>query len=192
MRIQGPWNDLLVEPSQSEHLVQLYQDERSLIEAVALYAGVGLGRGEAVILVATPAHLEAVRRRLTDQGFDADELEQWRQLTVVDAAKLLSSFLVKGLPDAARFKAAVGRLIEDARGAGGYSRVRAYGEMVNLIWREDLLATTRLEELWNDVIEAHRITLFCAYCVDGSDDARRFPPKLRALHSHMIPLEASA
>ena len=100
--------------------------------------------------------------------------------------------MVNGLPDPALFKATVGGLIQKARAAGRYPRVRAYGEMVNLIWREDVPATARLEELWNEVINVHRISLFCAYCVGGTDDARRFPRELRAQHSHVIPLEADA
>jgi len=36
MKIQAPWKDLLVEHLAREHVVQLYRDERNLVEAVAL------------------------------------------------------------------------------------------------------------------------------------------------------------
>lgn len=192
MPMQAPWKDLLVEPRASDHVLQLYRDERSLIEAVALYAGAGLGSGEAVILVATPSHLRAFGRRLEDQGFDLAELQLWGQLVVAEAGELLASLMVDGVPDRDRFARGVGGLIQKAREAGRYPKVRAYGEMVNLIWRADSSATARLEELWNELVKAHHVTLFCSYCVEGSADAERFPGELRALHSHVIPLAASA
>jgi hypothetical protein len=179
--------DLLAEPLAGDHTVQLYQDEQSLVEAVTLYASAGLGKGDAVILLATPPHLDAVRRRLEDQGFDLGPLQEWRQLTVADAAGLLAELMVDGQPDSERFTGRIGGLIEQARGADRYPKVRVYGEMVNLIWRDDPTATRRLEELWNEVIAAHRISLFCAYCVDGAEEWRRFPRELRAAHSHVIP-----
>jgi len=191
MPIQAPWKDVLVEPAASDHLLQLYRDERSLIEAVALYAGAGLGRGEAVILIATPSHLRAFGRRLEDQGFDVAELQLWGQLVVAEAGELLASLMADGAPDRNRFAHGVGGLIQKARGNGRYPKVRAYGEMVNLIWRDDTSATACLEELWNELIKTHRVALFCSYCVEGSADAERFPGELRALHSHVIPLAAS-
>ena len=66
------------------------------------------------------------------------------------------------------------------------------GEMVDLMWRNDASATARLEELWNELIKAHRVALFCSYCLEDNDEAERFPGELRALHSHVIPLAASA
>jgi hypothetical protein len=68
-----------------------------------------------------------------------------------------------------------------------------YGEMVNLLWRQNLRAAHRLEVLWNEVIQAHSISLFCAYHVDGDEgESRLFPSDLRAAHSHLIPVEACA
>ena len=46
MRIQPPWKDLLLQPLARDHVVQLYRDERFLVEAVALFTGIALGKGE--------------------------------------------------------------------------------------------------------------------------------------------------
>lgn len=192
MLVPAPWKDLLVEPAATDHLLQLYRDERSLIEAVALYAAAGLGKGEAVILIATPSHLRAFGRRLEDQGFDLAELQLWGQLVVAEAGEMLASLMVDGVLERDQFARGVGSMLRKVRKAGRYPKVRAYGEMVNLIWRDDPSATARLEELWNEVIKTHRVALFCSYCVESSADAERFPGELRALHSHVIPLTASA
>jgi DcmR-like sensory protein len=191
MSIDAPWNDRLAEPLSREHLVQIYRDDRVLIDAVALYAGRGLGKGESVVLVATAEHLEAVRSRLVEDGFEVADLAAWGQLTMIEAAALLSRFLVDGRIDAARFRSILGAIIRTARAGSRYPRVRVYGEMVNLLWLHNHPATHRLEQLWNEAIEAHSLSLLCGYRVlddDGGD--RELPGDLRDLHSHLIPVEA--
>ena len=191
--IHDPWHDLLAEPVSRDHVVQVYRDDRVLLEAVSLFAGAALGRNEAVILVATREHGDVVRRTLSGDGFDVGLLQTWGQLTILDAQEVLSRFMVDGAPDEVRFKAVVSGLIGSARASRRFRDVRVYGEMVNLLWSQNLPAATRLEQLWNDVIEEHSISLFCAYCLDAQGQAERiFPPDLRALHTHFIPLEGGA
>jgi hypothetical protein len=191
VRIKAPWNDRLAEPLAKEHLVHLYDDDSVLVEGVALYAGRGLGKGEAVVLIATAEHLEAIERRLLDAGLETADLKAWGQLVCIEAAPLLVRFLDQGGIDTARFHAILADILGQVRGDGRFSKVRLYGEMVNLLWRHNHPATRRLEELWNDAIEAHSVSLLCGYRVDGGHE-REIPSDLQALHSHLIPLEAGA
>ena len=55
--------------------------------------------------------------------------------------------------------------------------------MVDLIWEAHPRTTQRLEELWNDVIEAHQVPLLCAYSLGGSKRTV-FPPALLACHGY--------
>ena len=193
MKIQPPWRDLLVEPLARDHVVQLYQDERVVVEAVALFTAIALGKGEAVVLVATPAHLEAIEDRLEEKNLCVEDVKGWGQLTVKDASEVLSGFMVNEMPDKVLFKPIIGSMIQTAASAARSGRVRVYGEMVNLLWRQNLAAARRLEVLWNQVIQTHPISLFCAYNVHGyGEGARPFPAELRAEHSHLIPVEACA
>ena len=191
MRIKAPWNDRLAEPLAREHLVHLYEDDGVLVEAVALYAGRGLGKGEAVVLVATADHLDAIERTLAAAGLEPADLKAWGQLVCIEAAPLLARFLDQGDIDAQRFEAILSDILASVRGGGRFTRVRVYGEMVNLLWRHNHPATRRLEELWNQAIEAHGLSLLCGYRVHGGDE-RGIPADLTALHSHLIPLEAGA
>jgi hypothetical protein len=186
--MQPPWNDLLAEPLPRDHVVQLYRDDRILVEAVALFAGAGIGKSEAVLLVAAADHIDAVERHLAAKGYDVQDLKAWGQLRTIDAASLLAQFMVDDLPDPTLFRAVLGERIDDVR-AAGYRKVRVYGEMVNLLWRLDPMAAGRLEELWNELIQARSISLFCAY--ELGPDAPALPRHLRAAHSHVIPLDAS-
>jgi MEDS: MEthanogen/methylotroph, DcmR Sensory domain len=191
MSICAPWNDRLAEPLSREHLVHVYRDDRALVEAVALYAGRGLGKGEAVILVATEPHLEAIDVRLGEAGFDRGDLRAWGQLITIEAAGLLSRFLVDGSVDAARFRTILADVITVARRGERFPRIRVYGEMVNLLWRWNHPATRQLEELWNEAIELHAVSLLCGYRIEEGETDSGFPRDLRALHSHLIPVEAA-
>jgi hypothetical protein len=193
VKILAPWNDRLAEPLDREHLVQLYREEGALVEALSLYAGHGLGKGEAVIIVATEAHRRAVAEHLARARFDVTDLERWGQLVFIDAARLLARLRVDGALDETRFHRIVGELLAAVRAGGRYPRVRVYGEMVNLLWRIDRGAARRLEELWNEILEREGGTLFCAYHLDGSAEAETlFPDDLRRLHSHVVPVAAAA
>jgi hypothetical protein len=187
---QLPWKDLLGQPLDRDHVVQLYRDERFLVDAVSLYAGSALSRGESVVLVATPEHLDAVERRLADGGCEPADLKQWGQLTVRNAADLLYGFMVDGRPDPLLFKALVGALLRYVAARG--NKVRVYGEMVNLLWRHDATAAAQLESLWNELIQAEGISLFCAYQLDDDPRGSAFPSSLSHAHSHVIPVEAGA
>jgi hypothetical protein len=192
MSLHSPWKDLLAEPLPRDHVVQLYRDDRFLVEAVTLFAGVGIGKGEAILLIATAPQVASIELRLTALGFDVEGLKLWGQLTVFDAERLLSGFMVNGAPDRELFEAVVAQVIAQARAGGRYPRVRVYGEMVELLWRDNRAATRRLEELWNEVIETHCISLLCGYSLSSEEEADQFPRELRTLHSHLVPVEACA
>ena len=109
----------------------------------------------------------------------------------IDAAPLLARFLDGAGIDAARFHSILSDILGAVRRGGRFSKVRLYGEMVNLLWRHNHPATRQLEELWNDAVEVHSVSLLCGYRVDGGLE-REIPHDLQALHSHLIPLEAGA
>lgn len=190
MRILGPWQDWLAEPLSRDHLVQLYNDDESLAVAVATYAGAGLGKGEAVVLITTPDHAGSVRSRLRMEGFETDDLERWGQLRVLDARDVLDELLLDGSPDRDPFRVLTSVLISDARQASRNGRVRLYGEMVNLLWaRGEEAAALRLEGLWNEVVLATKVPLFCAYRVE---EGRGLSDALCEAHTHVVPLSACA
>ena len=93
-----------------------------------------------------------------------------------------------GVIDEGLFRRIVDRLILKARssnGKGCSGQVRIFGEMVSLLWNTNLPAATRLEELSNQVIDAHSVSLRCTYPLNGlARDA--FPERLLACHSHSV------
>ena len=146
--------------SPCEHLLEVYRSEAAFVRGLVEYASEGLSRGEAFVMVATAAHREAVAAGLRARGHAPDVLQD--RFFALDAAETLASFMVGDLPDPRRFEAAIGPVLE--RASAGGRPVRAFGEMVVLLWLEDRReATLRLEQLWNRFLQQRPLTLLCAY-----------------------------
>jgi hypothetical protein len=118
----------------SEHVVQMYEEEAHLLDAVSRFAGAGLEAGEAAVLIATTPHLDRVAARLRARGLDLTSAGQQGQYSALDAAQALSKIMADGCPHEGRFIAVVGDLI--ARAGARYPRVRVFGEMVALLWAD--------------------------------------------------------
>jgi len=182
------WRELLQEPSGGDHFVQIYQDEAFLCEAVAQYTGSGLRRGEGAVVIATPSHRAAFVQRLQGNGVAAEAAVQRGQLLLLDAGETLASFTPAGLPDWQTFHSLIGGVI--ARLRLEYPAVRAYGEMVDLLWRRgEREAALRLEEFWCDLAGLQTFSLLCSYCMDNLDPAAYRGPLdcICKGHSQLIP-----
>jgi signal transduction histidine kinase len=80
--------------------------------------------------------------------------------------------MVGGEPDPDRFERLFGPYLDRAREASVSSRVRAYGEMVGLLWGQgEVAATLRLEEIWCEAMGSRSFSLLCGYALDAFSDA---------------------
>jgi hypothetical protein len=189
-----PWQTVLATPAPADHVAQLYQDDECLARIVAAYCAESLTAREAALTIATPSHLAAFARHLAGAGVDVDVVVARGQYTPLDAETCLAEFMRDGRPDRERFVACVAPHVDAARRAG-YPRVRAYGEMVDILHGTDLPAALRLEELWNELLGARRdVSLLCAYRVDPfhRDAYRHLVPQIGRRHSHLLPVEDPA
>lgn len=169
-----------------EHLVQIYEDDDVFLDTLAGFAGGGIRSGDGVIIIATATHLEALRSRLTESGLDLAAAEAEDRYIPVDAEELLSRLVFRGWPDDYLFRQGVTELL--ARAGGGGRRVRAFGEMVAILWaRGQNAATVRLEHLWQGICQNEGLSLFCAYPKSGfTQDANVSIQELCALHSRIV------
>jgi len=142
--------------------MQLYNTEVALLTPLYQYVSEGLKRNDTVIVVATPQHRTRLHERLLENGIDAEALAVEGRYIVKDAATTLTQFMRFGMPDRALYMASVGRLIAQAENRG--RPVRAFGEMVALLWDSgNKDAVIKLENLWNELGSMHTFSLFCAY-----------------------------
>jgi hypothetical protein len=171
-----------------EHAVQIYKNEELFLDALEGFVSAGLREGDGVIVIASAAHRRALDRRLHTRGFDPRRARAEDRFLSLDAEDSLARFMRAGMPDEARFRHVVADLIARARGSG--RRVRAFGEMVAVLWSQGhSQATIRLEALWNKICAEETLCLFCAYPATGfTQDMHASIGEICAHHSRVIEL----
>lgn len=169
-----------------EHLVQFYDDDQPFLDSLEGFVHGGIRAGDAVIVIATQNHREALERRLTAAGCDLRAARAKDQYISVDADNTLAMFMVNGWPQDGRFEQTVTQLIARARQNG--RRVRAFGEMVAILWAQGHNgATVRLEHLWHALCKVQDFSLFCAYPRSGfTQDSAASIQEICAAHSRVI------
>ena len=182
---------LLAEPPAHTHAVQFYEGEEYLFDTVAKFLGAGLLVGDGMVVIATPDHRQGFRQRLA--AHDGEGAIASGRLLMLEARETLARFMVGDMPDADLFRDFIGRAMTGLKGdLQRPTRVRAYGEMVDLLWRDgNSRAAIRLEELWNDAGKEHSFSLLCAYLMGNfyrEGDQTKFFEVCRS-HSHVLPTE---
>jgi signal transduction histidine kinase len=146
--------------SRPTHVLSYCQDDGALTVSAAGFLADGIASGEPVMVFATPARREAMCECLRERGLDVDYLERESRLTLLDARATLATFMVGDLPDAHKFSHSVGAAVERLCTANHGSPVRAFGEMVSLLWLDgNTRAAIRLEELWGELTGAQPLLL---------------------------------
>jgi hypothetical protein len=168
-----------------EHLVYFYDDETLFLRSLESFIVQGLMAGEAVVVIALPEHRSALQFRLAAHGLDLSMLEADRQLLLLDAQTTLSRLLRDGLPNEVLFEEAMGGLIAQLRAQ--HRTVRAFGEMVGILWSEgNRAATLRLEELWHQYCQREGLVLYCAYRLSAFETEQEAMQQICASHSQLI------
>jgi anti-sigma regulatory factor (Ser/Thr protein kinase) len=145
-----------------EHVVQFYEGEPDLAEAVGAYLSAGARAGDVEIVIATPAHRAAFEAGLTARGVDVACARDAGRYLEFDAAETLALFSGEDGVDREAYFATVGEIVRRAAATG--QRVKAYGEMVALLWETGrVLDAIKLEALWNELGEQVPLSLYCAY-----------------------------
>jgi signal transduction histidine kinase len=156
-----------LESGSHQHAVQFYGNQHFLHETVAGFLHDGLQAGQPVVVIATEARRRGLQRRLRARGIDAGDvgdIGRRGQIAWYDARQTLDLFMNGPAPDAERFRKHVGSMIRESRTSCPNIAVRAYGEMVDLLWSDgNMSAAIHLEQLWNELAESHPFSLLCAY-----------------------------
>ena len=176
--------------AKSEHFVQFYEEDAFLVRSLAGFIEAGLTQGENILIVVTRPHRVALEHQLRQDGFDPALLNADRYV-VLDAAETLEEFMVDGSPDERLFEQEIRSLMQRFTRSG--RSVRAFGEMVALLWeRGNTAAAIRLEELWNDLRKEFEFRLFCAYPMKVCRGEKNEAPFLHICQTHtrVIPAES--
>ncbi|CAN5851109.1 hypothetical protein BH11BAC7_BH11BAC7_32710 [soil metagenome] len=145
------------------HLLQIYENDDVVLNSLEGFVSSGFTTGESVIIIAAQEHLEALNTRLKSRNVNVAAFIANDQYIPLNANEVLAKFMVNNWPDEALFNETVRKIVFCARGNSNRP-VRAYGEMVAILWGQGHSgATVQLEHLWNKFCETEIFCLFCAY-----------------------------
>jgi MEDS: MEthanogen/methylotroph, DcmR Sensory domain len=178
------------------HAVKFYKDESSLGRTVAEFLAPGLRERWPAIVIATPEHRTLIVSELRRQDLDVRQLEADGDLQVLDADAVLGRFMIGPEPDPGAFHDTVNGLIDRACKGRQLCPVRAYGEMVDVLWRRaNPTGAIKLEMLWNQVATQAQFSLLCGYAVGNFYKEVASGPTRQTVcdhHNHIMPDERAS
>jgi hypothetical protein len=174
-----------------DHLVQVYSQSVDLADAAATFLASGFESEEPAVVIATAAHWPLIAERLARRGWQTDTLETNELLRICDAELTLEAIMDRGGPSASTFREVVGGLLHDAAKRHPRRRVRAFGEMVDvLVRRGEQTAADIVERYWNELARQSNFTLLCGYKLDLFDPEAQqaLLPQIHKSHARVLPL----
>lgn len=139
-----------------------YKSDNELLLRLTEYIGTGLLHSDTCLVIASRLHIELLNNRLLELGVNVDGAYSRGNYITLDAKTTINSFVVNGLPDEGLFYDTVGKLVADLAVKG--APVRAFGEMVALLWKVgNKKAVMELERAWNGLAEKNTFSHYCAY-----------------------------
>jgi hypothetical protein len=174
------------------HAVRFYEDAQSLARMVATFVAEGFIEGLPAIVIATPEHRDVIIEKLKAMAFDLDHLKEQGDLIVLDARETLASFMVDGMPNAEQFEAVMLPVIDKVCRERQDCLIRAYGEMVDVLWKDGMeAAAVRLEMLWNQLANTRQFSLLCGYSMGSFYKDAAFDAICHQ-HTHVLSMDGAA
>jgi signal transduction histidine kinase len=170
---------------ETAHVVKFYEHEDDLYALVGAFFADGAATNDPLLVIARGSRHERFVEAVRAHGRGSEHL------LLIDAEEALQAFMSGVLPDEERFVALMDELLTPL--AGG--RLRAYGEMVDVLWENgNPEAAVRLEELWNRLAARHDFSLVCAYPIHRFDQEsdRGLFDAVCARHTHVVPVHGKS
>jgi hypothetical protein len=168
------------------HAVQFYGNDQALVTTVGSFISEGLVAGQPAIMIATPAHSAAILDELSHRLIDVQHARRLGDLVCLDAEETLATFMAGDMPDPGTFRKNLGDAIDQALGGRVRTPVRAYGEMVDVLWKKGRAeAAIRLEILWNELASSHSFQLLCGYSMGNFYKQAEYFEQVCQQHTHV-------
>ncbi len=177
-------HDFWGELAPCENALQIYQTDRTFISTLAAFVQDGINSGDYTLVIATRQHISAIGKTLGEKVIEqAIKAGSYRPL---DAKIALSNFLQASWPDAEKFHSYISGFFVEAKKQN--RKVRAFGEMVALLWAQgNSGATVQLEHLWNEFCSNMAPALFCVYPTSGlTDSAQSSLEQICRAHARIV------
>jgi len=159
-------------PRSHGHEVLFYSDDAVYVETATNFLIAALSGGGAAIAFATKRNRDVLYQGLKLQDIDIDAAVEQGAFISLDAAELLSTFMVNGWPDDVRFFAAFRNVIGLASAAlkRTTARIAVFGEAAALLCDQgNIEAAIRVEQLGNHLGKKYHVDILCAYPLEFCD-----------------------
>ena len=174
------------------HAVRFYDNELSLCRVVAAFLKEGLALGHPAIVIATPEHSQGIVAELRARDVDIASAQAADALLVIDAASMMEQFMVDGVPNREKCFAVVNATIDRASRGKKDRAIRAYGEIVDLLWKQGRdIAAIQLEMFWNQLGRARGFSLLCGYATGNFYKDTSIQDVYRQ-HTHTVSADGTA
>ena len=182
----------MIEAGGHFHAVRFYDNEAALCRIVAAFLREGLALGQPGLLIATAEHSRGIIAELRAREVDVNAMLASNELVVLDAAVALARFMVDGAPDTGKYKEFAMEAFERIRRGRSGVTLRAYGEMVDLLWKAGCdVAAIQIEMLWNRLARTHEFSLLCGYAM-GSFYKDAGVVDVCRQHTHIVSSDGAA
>jgi len=170
------------------HEVAFYPDDASFEDGMAHFANSVLKDGSAVIVASTKSHSIGIRRRLEEDGVDISAAIERGTFFEADSVRILSTFMVGEMPDAARVMKLATDLIAQVAKTGQRKRrhIAICGELSPVLLAEGKVeAALQVERHFDDIAKSHAFDILCGYVLSGlpRSDNSRIVERICAEHS---------
>ena len=157
------------------HEAAFYENDASMVDALARFAGSTLKVGKTVIVAVTAPRRARLDERLQAEGIDVDLVLRGGKYLPVDVAEMLSWIMTDGRPDEARFwDFAFGLMMRAASASpDDHPHLAACGECASfLVEHGQLDAAIALEHMCDEFARACSVDVCCPY-VFPAESGRR-------------------
>jgi hypothetical protein len=169
------------------HAVQFYGNDESLFTTVGGFISEGLVSRQPAIIIATPAHAAAILDELSRRLIDVSTATRIGDLVCLDAEETLATFMAGDVPDPGAFRRNVGDALDQMLAGRDRTAVRAYGEMVDVLWKKGRAeAAIKLEILWNELAASHSFQLLCGYSMGNFFKQAEYYEKVCEQHTEVV------
>jgi hypothetical protein len=174
------------------HAVRFYGDDQSLFKTVGGFLSEGLVAGEPAIVIATGNHQQGIVEELGARLIDVERARRLGDIVLLDADETMALFMTPDGPNADLFERYVGRVIDQTVRGHRQSMVRAYGEMVDILWQQgEIDGALQLEVLWKQLASKYAFSLLCAYAIGAFHDKAELMERVRAHHTDVVDPESN-
>lgn len=190
------WDKVLEASGSCAHFLEFTRPgERRTGQNSGRFLAGALKHGGIAIAVATPVNATAILAQLARMGLDPVDAIRRERLQMLDSAQMLSRFLDGERIDEQRFDATAGTVVRSALRRSPGAPLRAFGDMVGILWDQNRRQTAiELEQRWNVLQKELGFGLFCGYPIDvfGAQFTPHCVEGVLDEHTHVLPGGSSA